>query len=372
MGIRMNLAAKLRVARRAVGISTRKAAESLAPRYRISHATIANYEKGITSPSLELMAALAELYERPLKWFLERGTSLTHIRYRNLPSKVRVADRHRFEGEVHRWLDAYVAIEQHLGKPLRAEIGKLRAKGRETAAELALRVRRELALPVEAPGPILSVVDVLDRFGIRTIEQPTELRIDGLAAKYEDEHVVVLNPAVSNDRCRLNAAHELGHILFGDCDGAAPAETKTTETRAFDFASHFLLPNSRLKEAFTGQSVVRLVQFKERFGISLAAMAYRAEKARLIAKPQAKRLWIEFAKRGWKTDEPGRVRRDRATRFEELLDSAILEGRMSLREAAATAGVRPEEIRRRIDFAMGIDGAREADGEPPIIAFNGH
>ncbi len=86
------------------------------------------------------------------------------------------------------------------------------------------------------------------------------MRIDGLAAKYDEEYVVVLNPTVSNDRGRLNAAHELAHILFGDCDMTV-RKSRRAERRAFDFASHFLLPNNQLKKAFIGKSMVRLVQF---------------------------------------------------------------------------------------------------------------
>ena len=78
------------------------------------------------------------------------------------------------------------------------------------------------------------MVEVLESFRVRVLEQPTELRIDGLAAKYGEEFVVVLNPTVSNDRGRFNAAHELAHILFGDCDHDSQ-ESKETERRAFDF-----------------------------------------------------------------------------------------------------------------------------------------
>ena len=137
------------------------------------------------------------------------------------------------------------------------------------------------------------MVDVLEQFGIRTLENRNELRIDGLAAKYANEYIVVLNPSVSNDRTRLNAAHELAHVIYGDCD-TEEEESKALETRAFEFASYFLLPNSQLKRAFEGRSMVRLVQFKERFGISLAAMVYRAEKQSFISKQTAKMLWVEF------------------------------------------------------------------------------
>ena len=126
------------------------------------------------------------------------------------------------------------------------------------------------------------------------------------------------------------------------------------EAQAFDFASHLLLPNSQLKRAFEGRSMVRLVQFKERFGISLAAMIYRAEKLSFISKQDAKMLWIEFSRRGWRTAEPGVVRPDRATRFEQLIDEAVLANKLSLKEIADLSGVRSEAVRARLNFAMGI------------------
>jgi Zn-dependent peptidase ImmA (M78 family)/transcriptional regulator with XRE-family HTH domain len=364
--VRESLAEKLSTARALTGMSTRTVAEKLKKRFPISHATIANYESGRSVPPMDVLAALADLYERPLTWFLERGRSLSGVRYRNLKSRVRINDLHRFEADVQRWVDAYVAIEARLKQPLKRTIIDFESKPDTEASDLARQVRHRLKL--DEVDPIPSVVEVLEKFGIRVLENPTELRIDGLAAKYDGEYIVVLNPTVSNDRGRLNAAHELAHVLLGDCD--KEGESKESEQRAFDFGSHLLLPNSQLKRAFEGRSMVRLVQFKERYGISLAAMVYRAEKLGFIPKSTAKTLWIEFARRGWKTNEPGRVRPDRATRFEQMIDEVLASGRMSLKEVADLCGVRPEAIRERLNLAMGIseDYASE-DGEASIFKF---
>lgn len=348
--VRQSLAEKLSTARALTGMSTRKVAEKLTKRFPISHATIANYERGRSVPPMDILVALAELYERPLNWFLERGRALTGIRYRNLKSRVKITDLHWFEADIQRWIDAYAAIEARLQKPLKPEITDFIPAPQIEPDELAREVRRRLNL--DDADPVPSVVEVLEKFGIRVLEHPTDLRIDGLAAKYGGEYIVVLNPTVSNDRGRLNAAHELAHVLLGDCD--ADGETKESEQRAFEFGSCLLLTNSQLKRAFEGRSMVKLVQFKERYGISLAAMVYRAEKLGFINKSTAKALWIEFARRGWKTNEPGRVRPDRATRFEQLIDEILASGRMSLKEVADLCGVRPEAIRERLNLAMGI------------------
>jgi len=359
--VRESLANKLKTARSLTGMSTRTVAAKLVGRFSISHATIANYESGRSVPPMDVLAALADLYDRPLNWFLERGKSLTGTHYRNLKSRTRVAELHRFEADVQRWIDAYVALERRLNRPLTASITDFRPSRRATPPDLARDVRRKLGIKEDAP--ISSVVSVLERFGVRVLENPTELRVDGLAAKYGKEYIVVLNPTVSNDRGRMNAAHELAHVLLGDCD-TDQAESKEVEQRAFDFASHFLLPNGQLKRAFEGQSMVRLIHFKEQFGISLAAMVYRAEKLGFIKQETAKTLWIEFARRGWKSNEPGQVRPDRATRFEQLIDEALMKGKLSLRELADLAGVRPEAIRERLNFAMGIreDNGPEDEG----------
>lgn len=364
--MRASVASKLKTARTSTGLSTRSVASKLSKRFTISHATIANYESGRSVPPLDILSCLAEIYERPINWFLEQGKCLTGIRYRNLKSKVRMTDLHRFEADVQRWVDAYVALETRLKQPLKATIIDFRAKEGAEPADLARETRRRLGLERE-DEVVQSVVEVLEYFGIRTLETPNDLRIDGLAAKYGDEYIVALNPSVSNDRTRMNAAHELAHVLYGDCDIEAE-ESKLLEARAFEFASHLLLPNTQLKRAFEGRSMVRLIQFKERFGISLAAMVYRAEKLGFIPKQTARMLWIEFSRRGWKTSEPGVVRPDRATRFEQLIDEATLAGKLSIKEIADLSGVRPEDIRARLNFAMGITNTEvpEDDGTTSI------
>lgn len=369
MDIRQVIASRLADARSRTGMSTRTVADRLRPRYKISHATIANYEKGTSSPPMDLLAALATLYEKPLNSFLERGSELRNVRYRNLTSKVKVADRNRYESDAHRWLDAYVAVERRMGHTLKNEFVDFPKRNpKEDAADVARRVREYLGLnPLEAE-PISSVVDVLHRFGVRVLELPTDLRIDGFAGFLDDEYVVVLNPSIASDRSRMNAAHELAHIILGDCDREKSAAlTKEEENQAFEFASHLLFPNRALNDAFTGQSFLRLLRAKEQYGISLAAMIYRAEKQGTITTKMAKKLWITFSQKGWRTAEPGNVRPDRATRFEELLEDSIVSGRLTLRDAAKIGGVRPEELRQRIDLAAaGID---LGDDEPSILSM---
>lgn len=361
MEVNESLGSKLRTARSLVGISTRAVAKMLEPLVPISHATIANYEKGASIPPLDILAALAKIYERPINWFLESSKALTGVRYRNLKSKTKSADLLGFEAEVQRWMDAYIAIEKRLERPLETIVDVASVSKAKDMASITQDIRRKLGIGEDEP--ITSIIAVLEAFGVRIIEVESEVRIDGLAARYGDHYVVALNPNVPHERHRLNAAHELAHIVLGDCemgDGHDEAEQ-----RAFEFASILLLPNRQLKSAFEGLSMVRLVQFKERFGISLAAMVYRAEKLGFIKKSIAKQLWIEFSKRGWRTNEPGRVQEDRATRLEQLLEEAMAGSAMSVKELADMCGVRIAEVHARLAKALGLK--EDSEGSENIV-----
>ncbi len=362
------LAKRLFRARKTLGISTRAAAELAGPRLQLSHATIANYEKGRSTPPANVLAALASVYGRPIGWFLDEGETLSGIRYRNLTSKVRIGERQRYEACAEKWLEAYIRLETHLDLPLEAR-SKLPSTGDLSESDAAESIRSAMKLDDKEPVP--SVTNAMERFGIRVVELPTESRIDGLAARYGEEFVVVLNPDTSNDRARMNAAHETIHVAEGDCEkGDGP--NKEQEQRAFNVASRVLLPECQLKEAFRGKSLVRLVSYKERFGISLAAMIYRAQHTDILSASEARWLWMEFSRRGWRRKEPGYVRPDRAIRFEEMLDSAILERRIKgFSEAETILGVAADELRERLKMAMGIKGSREQeegdDDSPPTI-----
>ena len=361
-GMGPTLGEKLKQSRQAVGLSTRAVAERIKGIAAVSHATIANYEKDASRPPVDVLAAMAGVYQRPINWYLGDGPMLRGVRYRNLKSKVGVRARQQFEGEVQRWLDAYVAIERHLNMPLEQDLpaedsplARFEADPEEPPRKTAARLRE--ALDLDDDAPVMSVIDILEQSGVRTLEIDTDLAIDGMAATLGEEHVVILAHDSSADRARLTAAHELGHIIRGDCkDGH---ESKAEERAAFEFASHLLLTSKMLAAAFKRKSVVDLVRFKERYGISLAAMVYRAQEEHIIREDEAKRLWIAFAQRGWKTKEPGRVMADRPNRFESLIAHAVAEKQLTFKALADIGGVREHELRHRLDMALNAEEVLE-------------
>jgi len=347
-----HLAEKLRQARLASGCSTRVIAERLSPKVKVSHATIANYEASRSQPTMDVLAALAVVYDRPLNWFLSKSLTLRNIRYRNRKSRVTQGELGRYEAQSIKWLEAYRATETTLKQPLKADLHNFHFEPGESGKSAAKRLRKSLGL--DPDQKIVSVAELLERLGVRAIELPTDIALDGMAANAGDEYAVILNSTVSSDRARLNAAHEVGHVLAGDCDHEDIDNEGPNEKRAFEFASHLLLTDDMLKEAFKSKSMVSLVQFKERFGISVAAMIYRGQESGHLSESLAKRIWIEISRRGWRENEPGYVAEDRAVRYERLLDSALLQQRLTLEQAAELSGVRADELRERHEWALGL------------------
>ena len=239
---------------------------------------------------MPVVAVLANLYDLPINWFLQPEAVLTDVCYRAL-KKVGVKEKQRFESNAQRWLEGYKKLESELGLTLSDEMINFRKSYKTKGKVMAARLCSELGL---GDQPIPSTIDVLHKFGIRVLSLDAEPGIDGFAAKLENESVVVLNSRLSNDRIRLNAAHELGHYLYSDSACSRDLSEKETENRAFEFASNFLLPVAKLKLAFDGYSMLRLIEYKKRYGISLAAMIYRATKEGMLTDRLSKMLWREL------------------------------------------------------------------------------
>lgn len=366
-----HLGERLRAARETVGMSTRTVARRMSMiGVPVSHATIGNYESGRSLPSTAALEAFAKAYGRPREWFTASSATLTGVRYRSLKA-VRVGDKRKYEGEALSWLEAYLEVENLVQDAL--PVKKLVEIDKGTTGEQAAGlVRKHFKLGPKMPVP--SVVEILEAFGTRVIELETEARIDGLAAHLGRVPVVVLNNTLSNDRIRLNAAHELGHHLFEDCIQGDRLDDKEVEKRALEFASHLLLPEPALRDAFATKSVVRLVQFKEKYGISLAAMIYRARHSEppLIKQNEYEKLWREFGRLGWRKNEPGYVPPDRPTRMEEMFDTAVQQNLMSYSDLSRLSAMPEPVIRQRVLRAMGGSGEPDDGLSGPSFKINAY
>ena len=355
-----HLARRLREARRETGLSTRKVSEMLPRRLALSHTTIASYENGASVPPVNVLAALADIFSRPLNWFLENRESLECFRYRNLASRVRIREQRQFEAVAGKWAEAYFNLDKKLkGHPSHAA-RRFDLCQISTASELAHEVRTNY-LNLDESQPIANIVHVLESFSAWAFELRAGFDVDGAAARHGSAFVVVVNPDIANERLRMNVAHEIGHHLLGQLDDYSDSDHAEVERESYSFAANLLIPPSQLRAAFQRKSFLNLIQYRERFGLSLAVMIYLAEKEKIINTTASRWLWTEMSRRGWRRKEPGYVWRDRAISFETMLEAGVQEKRISWTDAEHITGIREVELRQRVEGILTHEGGQLED-----------
>ena len=127
---------------------------------------------------------------------------------------------------------------------------------------------------------------------------------------YKGRPLIVVNfRSVSAARRRIDAAHELGHlVLHKNVDKrflSLSARThRLIEGQAFRFASAFLMPVATFQPSVPSVSLDALLLAKPQWHLSVAAMLHRATELNMVNPEKAKRLWINLTRRGWRKNEP--------------------------------------------------------------------
>lgn len=166
----------------------------------------------------------------------------------------------------------------------------------EEYEELAIDVR--CALDHEDVGPIRNLTAAVERAGICVVPVAGLKGIDGISAWVEGVPVIGLAPNVPGDRFRLSLGHELGHLLFHT------KKTDNTESEANRFAGALLFPHAEFDAAMPARPTLRdFVGLKSSWGVSVAALVYRAHELGYIDDARYRALQIQMSK--WRRSEPG-------------------------------------------------------------------
>jgi Zn-dependent peptidase ImmA (M78 family) len=131
-------------------------------------------------------------------------------------------------------------------------------------------------------------------FGSDLIDAMSQ-RIDGLPVLF---FVNVNAPA---DRLRHTLAHELGHMLLHTI---AVKSDEEMEDEADAFAGAFLLPAAEIRPQLRRFDLRQLANMKAYWKVSMAALAVRADRLKLVTPYQTKMFWMEMSRLGYRKREP--------------------------------------------------------------------
>lgn len=284
--------------------------------------SVSAFEKNEFKPSEENLNRIAAALRFPLEFFMQEGE--LHIidrdsaSFRSL-SKMSASQRDMalYSGALTVTLNQ--AIEHRFVLP-DANLPDLRDSEPEAAAAT---LRRHWG---QGEQPIKNMIHLLEANGVRVFSLAIDAaEVDAFSMWREQKPFVFLNTLKSSEHSRFDAGHELGHLVMHR--HGSPNGGQEIEKEANDFASAFLMPRSSvLAYAPRFLTLDALIQLKQVWGVSVAALAYRMRKLNLLTEWQFREMFIQIARRGYRKNEPESMPRETSQVLAKVFSALRSEG----------------------------------------------
>lgn len=290
----------LQMARQARGMSQGE----LAKLADLTQGHLSKIENGLTDPSEDVLARLAEVLDFPVTLFEQSDNvfglpvSVHGPMYRRKAS-VGQKKLDRLQAELNlrilhlKRLLRSVDIEQELEFP-NFEID---AYGGDPE-EIAQLVRQTWMLP---RGPVANLIRTVERAGCLVLHCDfSGISVDGVTVRMHDfPPCIFLNQQQPADRQRFTLAHEIAHLVMHR------VPSHTMEDEANTFASALLMPSRDVRAELTGRvNLERLASLKPVWRVSIQALLYRAKTCGAITPNQSQYLWKQVSRLGLRHREP--------------------------------------------------------------------
>jgi len=280
----------------------------LATRLKLGQGTVSKYETGFYEPPSEFVTDLSDVLGFPPAFFYEpdRPYGLPPFHYRRrkkLSAKALariVAEMNIRRIHLKKLLLSYDWKTNAFIPEIDRDEYRGRGKGPLTTEDAARLVREMWMLP---SGPIANIVELIESnggvvipcdFGTDLLDAMSQ-RIDGMPILF------FVNMDAPADRLRYTLAHELGHMVLHTLTLKSDEEM---EDEADAFAGAFLLPADEIKPQLRRFDLRQIANLKGYWKVSMAAIAVRADRLKLITPYQSKAFWMEMSKLGYRKREP--------------------------------------------------------------------
>jgi len=344
----MDIGARLKIAREAIGYTLQKVAEKT----MIGESSISEFEHSKREPKFSQLSALAEIYKKPIEYFLTDKNFVPDLMLWREPPIIE--EKGEIEAQFRLLCEQYHKLEILMGETSTETLPQTSESQEEfdykKAERLAENTHRIFGLG-EIPSTSLRHI-LEERFHVKIFH----LAFQGSAISNFSE---AYGPAIllNNDthyrtwRRNFDLAHELFHLLTwkifrnGETESMVPGNDE--EKLANAFASRLLLPTDMVKERIdkiknkNGRvSLESLDEVAREFGVSLDALLWRLlylydKSANEIEGyiDNAKTLRIQRPSRI--SDQPDEL----PERYCSLAIKALNEGKLSLIQFAKYMGI---------------------------------
>jgi Zn-dependent peptidase ImmA (M78 family) len=264
-------------------------------------------------------------------------------------------------------------MEQRFAMP-ECDVPRISEADPETAAG-AVRSAWELG-----EQPIPNMIHLLERHGVRVFSLLEECAaVDAFSFWRGDVPFVFLNTIKTAERSRMDAAHELGHLVLHWMHGQAP-RGREAEGEAQDFGSAFLMPRSSVVANAPKTGMLGDIHKAKRYWkVAAANLTRRMYKVGLLSDWQYRRIFIELNTRGQRTTEPDGIQRETSQLLQKVLEVLRKEDGLSKADIADRLAIPLEEL-NKIVFGLvltPVAGSEAASTDvrgprPQLRIYTGH
>ena len=209
-------------------------------------------------------------------------------------------------------------------------------------------------------SPIANMISLLESHGVRVFSVSEASReIDAYSFWDEDRNrpFVFLTTSKSGERRRMDAAHELGHLVLHrkiDIGGDASREI---EKQANEFGSAFLMPDRGFRSTTPRDiSLSEIMRIKKQWKVSAFAVVVRAHELGLLSDWQYHNLCVNMSKRGMRTDEPDGIDPERSQIADKIM-RLVRDADGTSAAIATTTGI-PYSLIRSLTFSMPVEAIK--------------
>jgi Zn-dependent peptidase ImmA (M78 family)/transcriptional regulator with XRE-family HTH domain len=324
--------------------------------------SVTNYEGGYHDPpsaTLQRIAAKLELdpeffYGPDLSPAPIEGASFRALKNLTARSRDQAKASATFALALANWINARFALPT----PSVPRLSYLASP--EAGAEV---VRRDWSL---GERPIGNMIHLLEAHGVRVfslVEECAELNAFSLWV--EDVPYIFLNTMKSAENSRMDAAHELGHLVMHW--GHATPRGRDKERDAQAFGAAFLMPRgSILAEVPRTAHLSELNRAKRVWKVSLASLVYRMHVLGMLSDWQYRTAFIELSSLGYRRSEADGIPRETSQVLSKVFDALRAE-QVSKSDVAYELAIPVEEL-NKVVFGLSLTALA---GTGPLNALPG-
>lgn len=345
---------RLDVARRRRGMTKQALAEAAG----ISTSILRAYERGDYEPTPATVEKIATALRFPISFFAAHTIdepTLEGVSFRSLSAMTaRQRDLALGSAAIAMELDDWIHRRFALPRP---DVPRHDTGDPELVAEA---VRQAWGLG-ERRAP--NMVHLLESHGIRVFSLVEDCaNVDAFSFWRDGVPYVFLNSMKTAERSRMDAAHELAHLVMHRHGGPAGREA---EEQAHAFGAAFLMPRrSVLAEAPRGATVAQILKLKKRWNVSAMNLARRLHRLGLLTDWQARSTYIQLGQRGYRDGEPDGRQHETSQVLPKVFAALRAEGK-SRRDVARELHVPVEELNRSVfGLTLASDDSGDRGAEP--------